>query len=63
MSKNNQTQKPGQKRQRAKGERIVGVHKRAKEPIDYGVTKKQFTDILDKASQLVKKEDKLGKEK
>jgi hypothetical protein len=39
--------KPGTKRKR-----IIGP--RGKEPIDYGVTKKQFFEILDKASQPTK---------
>jgi hypothetical protein len=36
--------------------------KKGKEPIDYGITKEQFYQILDKASQPVNKEDKHGKE-
>lgn len=55
MLKNDQPQKPGQKRQRAKREPVGGAHKRSKEPIDYGVTKGQFYEILDKASQPLKK--------
>jgi hypothetical protein len=44
-------QKGGQgKRQKAK---FIGVHKRPKEPVDYGVTKDQIYEILDKASQPV----------
>jgi len=50
-------QKPGQKRQRAKREPIGGIRKKSKEPIDYGVTKKQLYEILDKASQSTKKDN------
>jgi len=46
--------KPGQKRQQVKGERVIGTHKISNEPVDYGVTKKQFFEILDKASQPTK---------
>jgi hypothetical protein len=54
MAKSNQPQRPGQKRQRAKREPIGGTRKKSKEPVDYGVTKKQFYEILDKASQPTK---------
>jgi len=47
--------KPGQKRQQVKGERVIGTHKISKEPVDYGVTKKQFFEVLDRASQEIKK--------
>jgi hypothetical protein len=55
MPKNNQTQKPGQKRQRAKREPIGSVRKRSKDPIDYGVTKQQFLTVLERASQPTEK--------
>jgi hypothetical protein len=54
MERNNQPQKPRQKRQKVKREPIGGIRKKSKEPIDYGVTKRQFYEILDKASQSTK---------
>jgi hypothetical protein len=55
MPKDKQLQKPGQKRQRTKREPIGGIRKRSKEPIDYGVTKKQFLTVLERASQPTEK--------
>jgi hypothetical protein len=52
MERNNQTQRPKQKRQRVKRERIIRGHKRSKEPVDYGVTKDQFYEIIDKHRNL-----------
>ena len=37
-----------------KKEHITEVRKSRKEPVDYGVTKDQFCEILDKASQPTK---------
>jgi hypothetical protein len=37
------------------------VEKKGKEPIDYGVTKEQFYEILDKASQPIKKPETRSK--
>jgi len=48
-------QKPGQKKQRAKYEPVGGMLKRSKEPIDYGITKGEFYEVLDKASQPIGK--------
>ena len=48
--KRREQKKPGTKR-----ERIIGLHKRSREPVDYGVTKKQFYTVLEKVSQSVKK--------
>ena len=42
-------------RKQQKSRRVIGVHKKPKEPVDYGVTKDQFYEILDKASQPVRK--------
>ena len=50
-----EAQKSGGKRQRAKREPVGGIRKRSKDPIDYGITKKQFFTVLEKASQPVKK--------
>ena len=39
-----------------KGKQKEGeLHKRRKEPIDYGVTESQFYKVLEKASQPIKK--------
>jgi len=38
--------------------KFIGAHKRSKEPVDYGVTKDQFHEILDRASQPVKESKK-----
>ena len=46
-----------QKKPGAKRERIIGVHKRSKEPVDYGVTKDQFFTILKKVSKPIKKSE------
>ncbi|MGA7677329.1 MAG: hypothetical protein WCA51_03015 [Dehalococcoidia bacterium] len=44
----------GQKKLKTNRQNIVGLPRRSKEPIDYGVTKDQFYEVLDKAAQLVK---------
>lgn len=44
----------GKRKNKIHSKRVIGVHKRPKEPIDYGVTKDQFCEILDKASQPTK---------
>jgi len=49
------SRKPRQKRQGIKSEHITKADKRSKEPVDYGITKRQFHEILDKASQPIKK--------
>jgi len=48
--------------------RVIEKHKKkvvtrkGREPVDYGVTKEQFYQILDKASQPIKKKDTNGVE-
>jgi hypothetical protein len=54
--KNEGKRAPGQKRQKTKSDHIK-AHKRSREPVDYGVTKKQFFGILEKVSRLAKKSD------
>jgi hypothetical protein len=49
--------KRGQKQIGRRHEPIGGIRKKSKEPIDYGVTKKQFFAVLEKVSQPVKKSE------
>lgn len=45
----------GQRKLKINRQNIVGLPRRSKEPIDYGVTKKQFFGILEKVSKPIKK--------
>ena len=43
------------KRKKQQKSKFIRGHKRSKEPIDHGITKDQFYEILDKASQPIEK--------
>ena len=45
------------KQEKKSNKRIVGIHRRNREPVDYGVTEDQFYKVLEKVSQPVKKSE------